>query len=163
MSDPRWEQFEQRYGAKVNGVLGFGRDGTVVYTDRATAVKFFDRADVYQRELTAYELIVSRDIREIVGHRLPQLQLHDDELLAIEITIVKPPYLLDFASAYQEAEAPDFPPEVMSEWWDQKAEEFGDRWPDVQHVMNEFRRLLGMVLLDINPENIKFGDDDTPA
>jgi hypothetical protein len=38
--------------------------------------------------------------------------------------------------------------------------QFGDRWPDVQHVMNEFRRIFGMLLLDINPENITLGEDD---
>ena len=160
MHDPRWAQFEQSYGTKIKGVLGFGRDGNVVYTNRRTAVKFFDRQDGYSRELAAYEAITAKGIRQIVGHRIPRLKRHDDRLMAIEMTIVRRPYLLDFASAYPEDEAPDFPPEVMSEWWDQKAEEFGDRWPDVQHVMNEFRRMLGMVLLDINPENITFGEDD---
>ena len=122
------------------------------------AVKFFTRSDAYVRELQAYLLIQSAGIGEILGHQVPELIRHDDELQAIEMSVVQPPFLLDFAGAYPEDEAPDFPPEVWEEWRADKAEQFGDRWPDAERVIDEFRKRVGLVLLDVNPGNIKFAD-----
>src|SRR5688500_10804785 len=128
MNEPRWKQFEQRYGARVAGPLGFGRDGTVMYTDRDTAVKLFDQEDTYRRERDAYLLLQAQQCVNVLAHRVPDLIRYDDELRAIEMTIVEPPFLLDFASAYPEHEAPDFPDDVWEDWRAQKAEQFGDRW-----------------------------------
>ena len=72
------------------------------------------------------------------------------------MTIVKPPFLLDFAGAYLDR-APDFPPEVIDEWREQKAEQFGDRWPDVIAVLEFLKSRYGIHLLDIHPANITFG------
>lgn len=129
-----------------------------MYTDRATAVKLFDHPDRYLRERDVYLLLGAKAITEILGHRVPELIRHDDELLAIEMEIVEPPYILDFASAYPEDQVPDFPPEVWEEWESERAEQFGARWPQVQRLLDEFRRLLGVVLTDVNPGNITFAD-----
>ena len=72
----------------------------------------------------------------------------------IEMGIVKPPFLLDFAGAYLDR-PPDFPPEVIEEWREQKVEQFGDRWPEVEAVLEFLRTRLGIHLTDIHPGNIK--------
>jgi hypothetical protein len=61
-----------------------------------------------------------------------------------------------------EVEAPDFSEEVWVQWREQKQEEFGDRWSDVDFVLAELTRLTGLVMLDVNPGNIKFADANTP-
>jgi hypothetical protein len=158
MIEPRARQFEERYGTTLTHQLGFGFDGTVMVTRERHAVKFFTRPEAYGRELRAYQLIQENGITEILGHQVPELIRWDDELQVIEMSIVQPPFLLDFAGAYPEDDAPDFPPEVWEEWRADKAEQFGERWPDADRIIDEFRRRVGLVLLDVNPGNIKFGD-----
>jgi hypothetical protein len=158
MLEPQGNQFEQRYGTKLERKLGFGRDGTVMYTSRASAVKLFSGRDAYLRERDAYLLLQSKGVSKILDHQVPELIRADDELLVIEMSIVEPPFLLDFASAYREDEAPDFSEEVWEDWRAQKAEQFGDRWPEVERVLDEFRRVTGFILLDVNPGNVTFAD-----
>jgi hypothetical protein len=87
----------------------------------------FSGREVYARERDAYLLLHAAGITSIAGHKIPHFIRADDDLLAIEMTIVKPPFLLDFASAYPELEAPDFPEEIWENWRAEKAEQFGDR------------------------------------
>jgi hypothetical protein len=72
------------------------------------------------------------------------------------MTVVRPQYFLDFASAFPEYDVPDFPPDVWDEWFGEKAEQFGDQWPQVLRLREELSDLLGVVLLDLNPGNITF-------
>jgi len=75
------------------------------------------------------------------------------------MTLVQPPFLLDFASAYLDNDGPDFPSEVMDEWLARKSEEFGPNWGRVPGVLAALHR-LGIVLTDIHPGNIDFGGAD---
>jgi len=72
----------------------------------------------------------------ILGLNVPQLLRIDQEFRAIEMTIVRPPFLLDFADALLD-EPPDF-----SE----------DR---ILAALQTF----GVYLLDINPGNISFPEE----
>lgn len=156
---PQTEAYARRHNVEFGKQLGFGRDGTVISTRASTAVKFFTDAALYARERDAYLIFVTRGTSNICGHHVPQLVDFDDELQAMEMTIVEPPYLLDFASAYPEHEAPDFPDEIMEDWLQSKREEFGPRWPQVERVLDTLRADFGLVLLDINPANITFADE----
>ena len=40
----------------------------------------------------------------------------DESLLVIEMSIVRPPFLLDFAAATLDVE-PDFPEGTLDDWW----------------------------------------------
>jgi len=73
----------------------------------------------------------------------------------IELEIVERPFVLDFAKATIDA-PPDFSPEVMQEWLDRKAQDFGDDWPAVLAIMNELANRYGVYLTDLNPGNIAF-------
>lgn len=70
------------------------------------------------------------------------------------MTIVRPPFVLDFAGAYLDR-APDYPDEVMEEWLAEKVEQFGERWPEVRRVVAAFRQ-WGIYLADVKPGNIEF-------
>jgi hypothetical protein len=161
MSDAIKEAIESRWSIRLIDRLGFGRDGNVYLTDGNTAVKLFIDAGTFSRELMAYRTLTQKRIGKVAGHELPQLVRFDEELMAIEMTVVKPPFLLDFASAYPIDEAPDFPEEVWEEWRQRKSEEFGGHWGEVEFILSEFRRLAGLVLLDVNPGNIRFAEKPT--
>ena len=137
---------------------GVGQDGTVWRTAQHTAVKFFDRLDRYQRELEVYRLLSRRQIIHVAGHHVPQLILSDDDLRAIEMTIVTRPFVLDFAGAKLPHEVPDFDEGVMTEHYDHLRELFDDRWTEALHVAEMFRLATGYTLLDIHPGNIAFAD-----
>ena len=55
-----------------------------------------------------------------------------------------------------EDEAPDFTPEVLDDWIAEKIEQFEDDWPAVEYLLDEFRKLTGLVLLDVHPGNVRF-------
>jgi len=152
--------FHRRHGGLCVEKLGagVGQDGTVWLTQQRTAVKFFDRLDRYRRELEVYQLLRSRNILEVAGHNVPKLLLADDDLQAIEMTIVVRPFVLDFAGAKLPHEVPDFDEEIMAEHHEHLHELFGERWADAMHVAEMFRLATGFTLLDIHPGNIAFAD-----
>lgn len=121
-------------------------------------MKFFDRLERYQREVEIYRILQARGIGKIAGHNMPRLRNFDDALLAIEMSIVERPFVLDFAGAKLPAEVPDFGPEILEEHQERMREMFGDRLDDALHVAGMFERETGFVLLDIHPGNIAFAD-----
>jgi len=137
--------------------LGFGKDGSVFQTDLPTAVKVFARPETYARELACHQRLADFAVEEVRGHAVPRLVAWDHELHVIEMEIVSPPYLLDFADAWLD-KAPDFSDEIIEQWHEEKQEQFGDRWNEVQLVLAFLQGEYGVFLLDINPRNITFGE-----
>ena len=135
-----------------------GQDGFIQLTDRSTAVKFFDRADRFGRELEVYRLLRDKKIRRVAGHKVPRLIDADEALRAIEMTIVERPFLLDFAGAKLPHDVPEFEPHVLEEHVEHLKELFEDKWAEALHVAEMFRRETGYVLLDIHPGNVAFAD-----
>lgn len=70
------------------------------------------------------------------------------------MTIVKRPFVLDFAGAYLDAR-PEFPEDVWADWEAGKREQFEAHWPVVQAILDAFEE-LGIYLLDVSPGNIAF-------
>ena len=77
--------------------------------------------------------------------------------MVIEMGIVSPPFILDFAKCWLDGPA-DYTPEVLAEWDADGADRFGKRWPDVKSVLAELRR-FGIYYYDAKPGNIRFTDD----
>lgn len=160
MSNPRSEiqerlnRFARKHGRSLKKELGFGYDGTVFSTTCLSAIKSFKYERLYQRERDVYLRLQEQEVLEIRGFKVPQLVHADDELWCVEMTVVSPPFVLDFAGAYL-----DFPPEydaeVLAAWRAEKAEQFGENWPEVQRLMREFAS-LGIYLADVKPGNIEF-------
>ena len=78
----------------------------------------------YRREKDVYERLKDAAIFEIRAFRVPQLIAFDDELLALEMTVVKAPFVLDFAGAYLDF-APKFSDEIWQDWTRKNEEQFG--------------------------------------
>ncbi len=151
----RAEVYAARLGLALEDQLGFGKDGIVWTTSRATALKVHEYGHTYQRERAAYERLRDCAVRQVRGHTVPRVIAFDDELLAIEMSVVQPPFLLDFSSVHLD-ESPEFPEDVLDHWRQEKQEQFEDRWPAVELVLAELRDRCGIYLLDIHPGDITF-------
>jgi hypothetical protein len=150
--------FAQTYQVEFINRLGEGKDGEVFQTDCLTGVKFLHVLDHYNREVRAYRVLASLKIDNIAGQNVPRLVRCDDTLLAIEMSIVQPPFIVDFVSAYtdEEIEKLGFDEDVIAErqiFWQER---FGDRWPKVMTICDQFHRLTGLTLLDLSHNNIRF-------
>ena len=73
------------------------------------------------------------------------------------MTIVRRPFVLDFAAAYLDRR-PEFPEDVWTTWEEEKESSLRTRWPAVQEIVAAFER-LGIYLLDLSPGNIGFLDE----
>ena len=153
----RAERYAQRNGRSLIGQLGYGYDGTVFATDGQSAIKTLRFERLYQQERNIYQRLHSLNIVEVAGFSVPQFINFDDELWTIEMGIVSPPFVLDFAGAYLD-KRPDYPEDVLEEWQADKLEQFGQkRWDAVQSVMARFAG-MGIYLADVKPGNIMFED-----
>jgi hypothetical protein len=137
--------------------LGAGMDGTVyAVTDNSNharfAVKFHRSADGFQRERGVYLRLKEHALFEVCGFSIPEMLSWDEAFLAIEMTIVDRPFLLDFANAWVD-ELPEFTPDPYGD--EERRERFGDRWPIVQRAIDTLRS-HGIFMLDISPGNIAF-------
>jgi hypothetical protein len=84
--------------------LGFGIHGTVLAAEDNTkpgffAVKFHREQRPFELECRVYHRLREEQTTRILGFNVPQLLQIDEEFRAIEMTIVRPPFLLDFADA----------------------------------------------------------------
>src|SRR4051812_22223614 len=142
MNDPRINAYEASYACRLHEALGSGKgqDGFVLRSDRLTAVKFFDSIDRFRRELEVYHVLHARGIISVAGHAIPLFVNADQELRAIEMSIVERPFVLDFAGAKLPEEVPDFEQHVLDEHMERLAEMFDDRLGDALHVAAMFRR-----------------------
>lgn len=148
------------------GSLGAGKDGTVYFVsggDRvARAVKVFQRDDLYRQEARVYQRLAEHGVKRLAGHSVPVLVDHDDELGVIEMTVVTPPYILDFASCALDA-APVFPSHVVREREAHWLSVFGmERWRRVQGILSALRR-MGIHYMDPNKKNIAFSREEEAA
>jgi hypothetical protein len=133
--------------------LGFGVHGIVWSTDRTSAVKVHAPDTIhYGRERDIYLRLQEHSVSIAAGFHVPELVDFDDELRAIEMAIVQPPFVLDFAGAYLDA-PPDFSEEVWAEWRAAKEEQFGRNWPKARAVLAALKR-FAVYMGDVSPSNI---------
>jgi len=137
--------------------LGFGNDGAVWATSLGTALKVYERENNYSRELACYERLFETRTYSIGRFKLPTLIDCESDLLALEMTTVKPPYLLDFGKSYLD-QPPDFSAEVLSEWEAERSSWFEPgQWPRVQSALAQLRS-IGIYYFDAKPANIAFAE-----
>lgn len=153
------ETYAARRDSRLAGRLGFGIHGIVFAVEGnghpgAAALKVHYSAEPYFRERDAYRRLEEESVMEICNFRVPQLIGCDDVLLALEMTIVKPPFVLDFAGAYLDF-APEFSDEIWEEWKRKNEEQFGSDWPKAQIILGALQD-LGIHMHDPSPSNIRF-------
>lgn len=155
----RAEAYANRTSLRLGEQLGFGVHGVVFGCQRAgvpgrLAIKIHERTSPYRRERDVYLRLQEHRVTKLGSCNVPQLLGYDDGLLILEMTVVTPPYALDFAGAYLDRR-PDFPEETMADWEAEKREQFGDAWPQVDTILSTLQG-HGIYLLDISPRNICF-------
>ena len=158
---PNARLYAARRQLDLSETLGSGKDGIVLVAKHKTkpadvAVKILCLEELYWREKGAYQRLGTMAVTTVLGFNVPELIAFDDELLALEMTIVRRPFVLDFAAAYLD-KPPEFPEDIWATWEEEKREQFEERWPVVEEVMAAFER-LGIYLLDVSPGNIGFLD-----
>jgi hypothetical protein len=117
------------------------------------ALKTYYHRNPYLRELAVYRRLREMRLSNISGFHIPQLVDFADDLMAIEMTIVRPPFVLDFAAAYLDF-PPQFSDQVWADWEATKQEQFGASWDTVLLILNELKR-FGIYMLDPSPSNIR--------
>jgi|SRR5947209_391492 len=157
----RFELYAARNDLTAGVRLGSGVHGIVFSAFRQTemgrvAVKVHEREPDYKRERDIYLRLRQNGVETVSGFSVPELVAYDDELWAIEMTVVDRPFVLDFAGAYLDR-PPDFSDEVLADWSAEKQEQFGDHWPEVRAVVGSFEQ-FGVYLIDVNAGNISFAD-----
>jgi hypothetical protein len=147
----------ERYAAKrlvaLVERLGGGTDGEVWSTSVSTVLKAFERTEVYENEIACYHRLSSSGISSIKGFTIPELERCDGELLVIELSTVKAPYLLDFGKAYLDRPH-DFSAEVMEDWEARNLETWGPYLPIIRSIIGKLRS-VGIIYLDTKVGNIK--------
>lgn len=152
----RARQYAALYQIRLGKRLGFGKDGTVWATRARAALKVFKTRELYGRELAVYRRLREHGVTALCGHSIPVLEQWDDRLMAIEMSIVQRPYVLDFAAARLDADKVVFPPEVAAANEARINELFGRRhMPKVAAIRASFER-LGIHMTDVHPGNIAF-------
>jgi hypothetical protein len=116
----RAQAYASRYRVSFVQQLGVGIHGLVMMGESPlrggrTAIKFHREELPYLREVEVYQRLCQHSISKIQTLNVPQLLRFDDELLAIEMTVVKKPYLLDFAGAYLD-QRPEFAEDIWRTW-----------------------------------------------
>ena len=141
--------------------LGSGKDGIVLVgksmaVPARVAIKAHRFTELYLREKAVYQRLEKMAGITVLGFNVPQLLAAHDPLQVLEMTIVKRPFVLDFAGAYLDVR-PEFPADVWADWEAEKREQFEGRWPRVEKVLVAFEE-MGIYLLDVSPSNIAFLD-----
>jgi hypothetical protein len=157
----RAQEYAGCKGLALGQQLGSGVHG-IVYAaayqaeSGRSAVKVHERGADYARERDVYLRLKEHGITTVRGCNVPEMLAFDDKRWVIEMTVVSRPFVLDFAGAFLD-QPPDFSEEALAEWRQDKQEQFGPRWAEVQAIL----RLLesyGVFLVDAHPGNVSFGD-----
>lgn len=155
----RFAAYAARRDLRVPRFLGSGKDGVVHEVEGNAfplflAVKSFYHLAQFEREREVYLWLRELKIRQIRGLSVPQLVAWDDDLLTIEMTIVAPPFILDFADAWLD-EAPEFSEEIWADWNRKLDDDFEGQADEVRRIL-ALLRSHGVILLDVHPGNIRF-------
>ena len=161
----RVREYAQRHGLSLREQLGYGMHGSVFVAEsqpgtEGTALQSALKVQQeYIRERAVYLRLQEHGVAAIRGCDVPRMLRWDDELWVIEMTLVKRPFVLDFAGAYLD-HAPEFSEEVWADWRAEKQEQFGRHWPEVQAILRVLEG-YGVKMLDVNPGNVAFADSET--
>ena len=92
------ESFCDDRGLNIVRRLGAGVDGVVFKTADDSAVKVARTRPLHEREVEVYFRLMDREVDFVEGFSVPRMLYADAEYRALEMSIVRPPYCLDFAT-----------------------------------------------------------------
>src|SRR5712671_5470516 len=101
----RLSEYARRRSLVVGAKLGDGGHGIVFRAENQSqsylcALKAHHAEIEYAKERDVYLRLRDHEVSALRGCAAPQLIGFDDSLLVIEMTIVTPPFVLDFAGAF---------------------------------------------------------------
>src|SRR5436190_23650197 len=145
-------------GIEITEHLGWGIHGyvwKVTGKERnfAWVLKLHRRIAPWRRERDCYQRLQEIGTSSIEGVDLPQLIWEDEEWLAIEMSLVTRPFLLDFGTAWLD-ERPEFPEGVWEQADADAAEKFGEDWPRASAVLHALAGETGIIMGDVHPGNL---------
>ena len=112
----------------------------------------------YTQELKCYQRLRTAGVTKLEGFNVPKLIAHNDELMIVELGIVTPPWLLDFAKGSID-QPPDYDAETLEADRAESEELFGPQyWPRVSALLWLLRSKFGIYYLDAKPGNVMFSD-----
>lgn len=152
----RLKIYADRHGTQLTECFGFGQDGLVYATNQESVLKCLRYERLYKNERNVYQRLALLECDRIAEFNVPRLINFDDSLWVVEIQIVSPPFVLDFAGAsldWPSRVFAEMSEEDMDEWTEGRIELYGDDWPKVETLLAELRRLK-IYLGDIKPGNI---------
>ncbi len=132
--------------------LGGGFDGVVLATQQKTAIKSLNFSALYEQEIAVYHRLAQHKVSNVYGFQVPRLISFDNKTWTFEMSIVSPPFVLDFAGARLDRK-PVYDRQVEREWWKEKEEQFENNWRAVRTMRWKFE-LLGIYLMDVHPGNV---------
>lgn len=139
--------------------MGHGTDGSVWATAADSAVKALYWPKAYENEVASYQRLNELGLTTLHGLSIPRFYGHDDDLLVIEISIVQPPFLLDFGKAYVDRPPPYWnDAQLMANAREEWASLFDERWPDVVGLLGALES-FGIFYVDPRPGNIVFAGE----
>ena len=136
--------------------LGHGTDGSVWKSSKKTAVKVFKLEANFTTELECYKRLFDNKIVKLDGFAVPQLIRFHNSLLVIEMAIVSPPFILDFAKCHLDHPR-EFEEGGKEEWMAYSEELFEHNWRKVRSVLYSLQQ-IGIYYYDAKPGNIVFKD-----
>jgi len=150
--------------------LGSGTDGWVFSLEPYSVLKVYADPLKYKNELRVYLRLQAKNVDFFHGVNIPRLRHYHHDLLVIEISFVRPPYLIDFGKSYLDT-AVDFPSEAVAMWRHEVLARFGRRRGlDALHLHARLIAELGIYHDDLSRTNLDFGDppcdddhDDEPT
>lgn len=146
----RCRAYVDAQGIETEGLLGQGLEGIVWRTSRRSALKVHRFVEEYSRERDAYLRLRAYSLHRLAGFSIPILIHYDDERLALELSIVDRPFVLDFAQAALDESPSEFDDPA---WRSGLAGMYGRDWPDVERVLEALRQ-YGIYFRDVHNRNI---------
>ena len=138
----------------MDSPLGHGTDGSVWKSSEKTAVKALELQRSYSIEVECYKRFKKRNLRVLDGFAVPEMLGFNDDLLVIEMRIVTPPFILDFAKAWLDGPM-EFEEGGHEEWLQDCEDRFESNWPKVSLLLAALRQ-FGIYYYDAKPANITF-------
>ncbi len=131
----RRDAFCQQRGIGIAELRGYGIDGFVWQTSEDNILKVFRYESEFQNEVVVYQRLQSHQLDMLQGFQIPALIHYDKNLFVLELSYVKPPYILDFAAATLDQPSPGFGAEDPT-WISEKQRLFGSHWPEVVRLLD---------------------------
>ena len=149
--------YTARLDIAIENQLGCGLQGVVFLASNQAAIKVHADKSAYDREVAVYGRLAQHSVSSVRGFNVPIMRAFDDELRVIEMSVVKPPFVLDFGGAYVDRPSPHAAdPENLRRWMEERSDKFGDSLKIVNAILADFEVRYRIFLTDVHPGNIRF-------